>query len=231
MTWGIIGAMDSEVALLRESMEIERTEEISGLTYYIGRLCGQRVIVVCCSIGKVNAAICAQTLAAVFKVDRLVNVGVAGALDERLHIFDVVVSEKLCYHDADLDIFGRNPPFLSEYTADEEMVGLAMRACERIAGDTFRYFGGRIVSGDRFVSENAEKKRIVEQFHPMCVEMEGAAVGHVAAANRIPFVVLRSMSDGADDNAGVSFDEFAPKAAEHSARLIMEILKLAGETH
>ncbi|MCI9455793.1 MAG: 5'-methylthioadenosine/adenosylhomocysteine nucleosidase [Oscillospiraceae bacterium] len=227
MTWGIIGAMDSEVALLRDSMEVERTEEISGLTYYIGTLCGQKVIVVCCSIGKVNAAICAQTLAAVFKVDRLVNVGVAGALDERLRIFDVVVSEKLCYHDADLDIFERNPPFVSEYAADKDMVRLAEQACEKIAGTDFRCFGGRIVSGDRFVSENAEKQRIVGQFHPMCVEMEGAAVGHVAAANKIPFVVIRSMSDGADDNAGMSFDEFAPKAAEHSAKIVMEMLKLA----
>lgn len=227
MVWGIIGAMDSEVALLRNSMTVEKTEEVSGLTYYIGTLCGQKVIVVCCSIGKVNAAVCAQTLAAVFKVDRLVNVGVAGALDERLSIFDVVVSEKLCYHDADLDIFGRNPPFLSEYKADEGLVKLAIGACEEISGNEFRCFAGKIVSGDRFVSENAEKKRIVEQFHPMCVEMEGAAVGHVASANRIPFVVIRSMSDGADDNAGISFDEFAPKAAEHSARIVMEILKLA----
>ncbi len=227
MTWGIIGAMDSEVALLRDSMAVEKTEVISGLTYYIGTLCGQRVIVVCCSIGKVNAAICAQTLAAVFQVDRLVNVGVAGALDERLNIFDVVVSDKLCYHDADLDIFGRNPPFLSEYHADQGLVQLATRACSRISGSGFHCFVGNIVSGDRFVSENSEKRRIVEQFHPMCVEMEGAAVGHVAAANRVPFVVIRSMSDSADDNAGVSFDEFAPKAAEHSARIIMGILELA----
>ena len=215
MTWGIIGAMDSEVALLRDSMDIERTEEISGLIYYIGTLCGQQVIVVCCSIGKVNAAICAQTLASVFKVDRLVNVGVAGALDERLNIFDVVVSDMLCYHDADLGILARNPPFCSEYYADKDLVQLATRACSRI------------FSGDRFISENTEKKRIVEEFHPMCVEMEGAAVGHVAAANKIPFVVIRSMSDGADDNADVSFDEFAPKAAEHSARIIMGILELA----
>lgn len=227
MTWGIIGAMDSEVALLRNSMEIEKTEEISGLTYYIGTLCGQKVIIVCCSIGKVNAAICAQTLAAVFKVDRLVNVGVAGALDERLNIFDVVVSDVLCYHDAGLGILAHNPPFCSEYYADKDLVQLAARACSRISGDDFNCFVGRIVSGDRFISENAEKKRIVEEFHPMCVEMEGAALGHVAVANKIPFVVIRSMSDGADDNADVSFDEFAPKAAEHSARIIMGILELA----
>lgn len=227
MTWGIIGAMDSEVSLLRSSMAVERTEEVSGLTYYIGTLRGQKVIVVCCSIGKVNAAICAQTLASVFRVDRLVNVGVAGALDERLNIFDVVISDRLCYHDADLDIFGRNPPFCSEYHADADLVQLASRACARVSGNDYRCFVGNIVSGDRFVSGNEEKKRIVEQFHPMCVEMEGAAVGHVAVANKIPFVVIRSMSDGADDNADVSFDEFAPKAAEHSAKIILEILQLA----
>lgn len=228
MVWGIIGAMNSEVALLREKMTVEKTEERSGLTFYQGTLAGQKVIVVMCSIGKVNAALCAQTLAQVYGVDRLVNTGVAGALDSRLNIFDVVVSDELCYHDADLDIFRTNPPFCAEYQADKTMVQWAKEACGMVSGEEFHCFVGRIVTGDRFISEAAVKESIVERFHPMCVEMEGAAIAHVATANKLPFVVIRSMSDKADDSAGVSFDEFAPKAAEHSARIIIRMLELAG---
>lgn len=229
MVWGIIGAMDAEVALLREKMEIEQTQERSGLTFYQGRLAGQRVIVVVCSIGKVNAALCAQTLVQVYGVDRLINTGVAGALDSRLDIFDVVVSDGLCYHDADLDIFRRYPPFCAEYKADPAMVELAVQACSQTSGRAFHCFVGKIVSGDQFVSETALKESIVRRFAPMCVEMEGAAIGQVAVANRVPFVVIRSMSDKADDSAGVSFDEFAPKAAEHSANIIITMLQLAGK--
>ena len=226
MVWGIIGAMDSEVELLRSHMQIEKTEQRSGLTFYQGTLQGQQVIVVVCSVGKVNAALCAQTLAQVYHVDRLINTGVAGALDARLDIFDVVVSDTLCYHDADLDIFDRYPPYASHYQADPEMVKLAVKACEQVSGREFHCYVGQIVSGDRFVSDSALKQDIVQRFSPMCVEMEGAAVGQVALANQIPFVVLRSMSDKADDSADVSFDTFAAKAAEHSAGIIMKMLEL-----
>ena len=227
MTWGIIGAMDSEVALLKERMQLERTEERSGLTYYIGTLAGKDVIVVTCSVGKVNAALCAQTLAQVYHVDRLVNTGVAGALDIRANIFDVVVSEELCYHDASLGILERNPPYTSTYTADFLLVKWAVEACCEVADGKFSCFIGRIVTGDRFISDAAVKADIVERFKPMCVEMEGAAVAHVATANKIPFVVIRSMSDKADDSADMSFDEFAPKAAENSAQIIIKMLEIA----
>lgn len=229
MTWGIIGAMDSEVALLQKEMNVEKTEERSGLTFYQGTLAGQKVIVVVCSIGKVNAALCAQTLVQVYGVDRLVNTGVAGALDSRLNIFDVIVSDELCYHDGDLDIFSRYPPFCAVYHADEQMIKWAVEACANVSDKAFKCFVGKIVSGDQFVSETAVKDSINKRFHPMCVEMEGAAIAHVAVANKIPFVVIRSMSDKADDSAGVSFDEFAPKAAEHSAKIIINMLELAGK--
>ena len=229
MTWGIIGAMESEVALLKEKMELEKIEEISGLTYHIGTLAGQKVIVVMCSVGKVNAALCAQTLAQVYKVDRLVNVCVAGALDVRANIFDVVVSEELCYHDADLDIFEKYPPCTAKYVADHDMLRWAVVATCEVADGKFSCFVGRIVTGDRFISDASVKADLVERFKPMCVEMEGAAVAHVATVNKIPFVVIRSMSDKADDSADMSFEEFAPKAAEHSAQIIVKMLEIADQ--
>lgn len=227
MTWGIIGAMEYEVALLKEKMELERTEEISGLTYHIGALAGHKVVVVMCSVGKVNAALCAQTLVQVYKVDRLVNTGVAGALDIRANVFDVVVSDELCYHDASLGVLERNPPYTSKFVADHDMLRWAVVSTCEVADGAFSCFVGRIVTGDKFISDAAVKADIVERFKPMCVEMEGAAVAHVATMNNIPFVVIRSMSDKADDSAEMSFDEFAPRAAENSARIILKMLELA----
>ena len=227
MTWGIIGAMESEVALLMEKMELERTEEISGLQFHIGKLAGKNVIVVMCSVGKVNAALCAQTLAQVYKVDRLVNIGVAGALDVRANVFDVVVSEELCYHDASLSVLEDNPPYTSKFVADHDLLRWAVIATCEVADGKFSCFIGRIVTGDHFISDAAVKADIVERLNPMCVEMEGAAVAHVATVNKIPFVVIRSMSDKADDSAEMSFDEFVLGAAQNSAQIIIKMLEIA----
>ncbi len=224
--WGIIGAMDAEIALLKENMQAMSQREISGLTFYQGTLAGQEVVLVCCSVGKVNAAICAQTLAQVFGVTHLINTGVAGALDSRLDILDLVISQELCYHDGDLDIFSRYPPYASVYPGSPELISLAKQACEGMEDRNYSFYTGKIVSGDVFVSDKALKESIVARFAPMCVEMEGAAIAHVAYANKLPFVVLRSMSDKADDEADMSFDEFAGKAAVNSSALVIKMMEL-----
>ncbi len=237
---GIIGAEQQEVTLLTSEMMDCRIEHHGGCGFHSGLIQGAPVVVVCCGIGKVNAALCTQILISVYKAERIINTGVAGGLAESLSVLDMVVSTDTVEHDMDATFFGYVPgqvpgtdsPF---YSADQAMIAAVQRAWEKRAaavalqedtGQSHRLLAGRVASGDLFVSDPAARKRIIDLFAPACVEMEGAAVAHVCTVNKIPFVVLRSISDLAGTEAHLSYEEFSPKAARISAALVIAMLEV-----
>ena len=224
MTWGIIGAMPSEIALLESQMSNAKKEVVSGLAYQIGKIRGKDVVLCCSEIGKVNAAMCAQTLALRYRVDFMINTGVAGCTCDDLGVLDIVLSQDLVFHDFDWALQEKYHPHTSKFPGDPGLIALAQRA---LAQRKFQYKLGRIATGDIFVDDEALRNSIIERTHPDCVEMEGAAIALVAYSNQIPCLVIRSMSDNANGDAGMSFDTFEKIAADHSAKLLLSMLELA----
>ena len=229
MKIGLIGAMESETVVFCRDFDAVETN-IAGISK--GTFCGNEIFICQSGIGKVHAAIAAQRLVDIFGVECIINSGVAGGIYEKLSKLDIVISEQLTYHDfTPLDILDRNPPFGSMMKADAELVKKANKACEalnkKLAADgknTFNYYAGTVVSGDCFVSSAEKVKQLREDFDAMCTEMEGAAIAHVATVNKIPFVIIRAISDFADEDADNSFESFENVAADRAAFLVKEIL-------
>lgn len=229
MKYGIIGAMDLETELLINNMENKVESYIAGMRFNAGTLCGIEAVVVTSGVGKVNAAACTQILITHFNVDHLINTGVSGAIHHELEVGDIVVSTDCMEHDFDATVFGYKfgeIPRLDEsiFVADEKLVSLAMAASQKEVTNHMT-MKGRIVSGDQFVSSVERKDFILEHFGAATTEMEGAAIAHVAAINKIPFVIIRAMSDKADGSAHVSFDTFAVEAAHNSSHIVMNMLR------
>lgn len=224
MKFGIIGAMESEIRLVQNNMQGLTSEQVSGSTYYQGKIGKSEVVLVCCGVGKVNAAIAAQTLCVKYQVDAIINTGISGALDSRLKVMDTVISSHVTYHDADLKVMQNFPPYNYLFEADPKLIELADQVLSNREKYPQNHFIGKVVSGDVFVNDSALKKSIVEQFTPLCVEMEGAAIGHTATMNQTPFLILRTQSDSADDQADLSYDEFEIRAADLSANIILDMI-------
>ena len=225
---GIIGAMDEEVAALKEKMEVEKVTERASMQFVAGKLGGKEGTVVRSGIGKVNAAVCAQILASEFHVDTLINTGIAGSLDAKIDIGDMVISTDAVQHDMDTSIFGDpigQVPRMDTFAfpADAQLVEKAVRANQE-ANPDIHTFTGRIASGDQFISSQEVKERIVTLFGAKCAEMEGAAIAHGAYLNQIPCVIVRAISDKADNSASMDYPAFEKKAIEHSIRLLEKLL-------
>lgn len=226
---GIIGAMEVEVAQLKAVMYQQRLFTRAGMNFLEGLLEEHEVVVVRSGVGKVNAAVCAQILADVFDVDVIINTGIAGSLKAEINIGDVVISTDLVHHDMDATGFGYEPGQVPQmdafsFEADESLRKLAKTVCEEVNPD-IRVFEGRIVSGDQFVSDRAVKERIGSMFGGFCTEMEGAAIAQAASLNGIPFVVIRAISDKADDSAKMNYDAFEKMAVDNSVRLIHGLIR------
>ncbi len=224
-TWGILGALDREVALLRAGMRDVREELALGTVFAFGTLRGRRVAVACCGVGKVNAAMCATWLLCARQCGLIVNAGIAGAIGQGLRTLDVVVSRELCFHDQD-PVMLKYFPKRRFFEGDPALLALCRRACARpgvLRGAAYRE--GRIATGDRFVADRATRERIVADCAPDCVEMEGAAIAHAAFAAGKPCLVIRTMSDCADDATNVTYDDFLERAADQSARIVLAMLE------
>ena len=227
-TIGIIGAMEVEVAILKEKMEDVRIIKKASMDFYEGILAGKKVVVVRSGIGKVNAGICAQILADVFSVDAIINTGIAGSLNKNINIGDIVLSTDVVQHDMDATGFGyrkgqipQMPVFF--FNADDNLRRLAAEVCKEVNPD-IQVFKGRIASGDQFVCDQDVKNRIVSEFSAYATEMEGAAIGQAAYLNEIPFLVVRAISDKADGCAQMDYSEFEKAAVDHSVRLTLNML-------
>lgn len=223
---GIIGAMDVEVARLKEKLEDARSIRVSGMEFLEGKLAGTAVVLARCGVGKVHAAMCAQTLCDRFAVTHLVNTGIAGSLDARLDIGDVVISTDVMQHDFDCVQFGysicRIPGLsVTAFPADEALAQLAFDASEALRpGHTRR---GRVATGDQFVARQELKDQIISRTQALCTEMEGGAIAQVAHVNAVPFVILRAISDKADHSAEMDYPTFEHLAAEHCAAVTLAL--------
>ena len=223
---GIIGAMDEEVATLKEAAKITKTTKIAEMEFCEGKLGNNRVVIVQCGMGKVNAGICAHTLINDFGCTKIVNTGVAGSLDNRLDIGDIVVSVDAVQHDFDVKPIGFQKgeiPYTGLYAfpADGEMRAMAMEAAGKAAPDIHAY-EGRVCSGDQFVVTEEQKQAITSNFGGMCCEMEGAAIAQACYLNNTPFVVIRAISDKSDGSQSMEFETF--KAAAANCTKIVEYM-------
>lgn len=226
---GIIGAMDEEVSQIVEVMEVTETYEQASMTFKKGTLLGKDVVIVRSGIGKVNAAVCTQILVDHFNVDCVINTGIAGSLKAEIDIADVVLSSDVLHHDMDASGFGyalgQIPRMdVLSFKADEKLIEYGKEACRVAAGDIGVHVG-RVVSGDQFISDKAVKERIVKNFEGYCTEMEGAAIAQAAYLNNVPFLIIRAISDKADDSATMDYPVFEAKAIRNSVEIIKELVK------
>ncbi len=225
---GIIGAMDQEVARLKEEMTDVTVEKKAAMDFYCGKLRGKDVVVVRSGIGKVNAAVCTQILAGHYGVDAVINTGIAGSLKNEINIGDIVLATDAVQHDMDASGFGypvgKVPQMdIFEFPADGRLRALA-EECSRAVNPEVGVFCGRVLSGDQFIDSKEKKEWLVKTFDGYCTEMEGAAIAQAAYLNGIPCLIVRSISDKADDSANMDYETFEAKAIENSVRLMLEMV-------
>lgn len=228
MKIGILGAMNEEVRSLVGMLDEKKETKIARYTVYEGILAGKEVAILECGIAKVNAAMCTQILISQFDVDVLINTGVAGALNHTLDVNDIVVSVDAVQYDVDAtatgDPLGQIPRMdVRFFVADEKLKNAALSAFDGEEVD-FKVIEGRIATGDRFVSNQDFKSWLVDTFNGDCCEMEGASIAQVAHVNEKPFVIIRSISDKADGDANMTYNEFVEIAAVRSAEMVVRML-------
>ena len=225
---GIIGAMEEEVKALADMMSGVETATVAGMVFKKGQFKGKDVVVVRSGIGKVNAAVCTQILVDDFNVDYVINTGIAGSLKAEINIADIVISSDVLHHDMDATGFGyplgQIPRMeVLSFEADKKLIELADKACKKVLPEIGTHIG-RVVSGDQFISDKTVKERISSNFDGYCTEMEGAAIAQAAYLNKVPFVILRAISDKADDSATMDYPTFEKQAIENSVKLIKELV-------
>ncbi len=226
---GIIGAMAVEIAALKENMENMTVTSRTGMEFYEGTLQGLPVVVVQSGIGKVNAAMCTQILCDCFHVTHIVNTGIAGSLCAELDIGDLVISRDAIHHDFDLHFWGRPigqvPGFdVIAFPADGRMMDLAFAAAKSVNPGHNKT--GTVASGDQFICSREQKEKIIADTGAICAEMEGASIAHTAYRNGIPFVIIRAISDKADDSAEMDYPTFEAIAAQRCAQVTMTMAKM-----
>lgn len=235
---GIIGAMQIEVDSLLSAMEDRQDSSVAGAVFSRGKIKGQEVVVVMCGIGKVCAALMTQILIDRFRVHAIVNTGVAGGLDERLEIGDLVIATDAVQHDFDLTGFGYvrghlpcaggEKTAVSRFLTDKNLSDRFEAAAEEVGGEG-KAIRGTVVSGDIFVCDPALKERLICEFGAAATEMEGAAIAQVCYLNKVPFAIVRAISDLAGKEAKISYDEFETNAAHRSAKIIQKMLSDAAK--
>ena len=215
MKIGIIAALDCEMSEFCKDFGAVESKHFG---IFEGK-CGAHDVYICLvGVGKVNAAANTQRLIDLFGVDYVINSGVAGCISKNLGVCDIAISDELTYHDFHpIDILDKYAPNASVFKADEKLITLAKEACENIVDDNFKFEIGKIVTGDLFVEDSSVVAKLRNDFDPLCTEMEGAAVAHVCLLNKVPFVVIRAMSDNADESADMSFNEMAAIAAKRAS--------------
>lgn len=225
---GIIGAMEEEITNLKSHMEVFDVQTIAGMSFFKGAVKGTELVLVRSGIGKVNAGICTQILASVFNVDTVINTGIAGSLNAAIDIGDIVVSTSLVQYDVDARNFGYKlgeiPRMnIIEFPADKELTDKTESVFAALDLGV-KLYKGMIATGDKFVSEDSLKAEIVNNFHAYCVEMEGAAIAQAAMLNNMKCVVIRAISDKADNSANVDYRTFEAKAIENMSKISLALV-------
>ena len=226
--------MEVEINVLRDEMKANggmNTVQGGNLTFYEGTISGKAVVLVKSGVGKVNAALCTQRLILQFGVTMVLNTGIAGGMENSLKIFDFVVSTSAVYHDMDATAFGYKATQIpqmevSDFPADETMVNASVLAFSKIdKPKNNKIIKGRIATGDQFIADKTAKAHIAKVANPACVEMEGAAIAHACFVNKIPFAILRCISDNADESYESTYSFNEEIAANESAELVKALLK------
>jgi len=223
---GIIGAMRLEIEKIEEKLVGTTHDRISGIEFVSGTLEGEKVVAAVCGIGKCFAAMCAQTMILKYKPDRIINIGVAGTLSDKLGIGDIAVASSVVQYDMDTSPLGDPVGMLSGINI------INIPCCESLADDisecaakqSIKNKIGTIASGDSFISDRSKKEWIAKTFTAIACEMEGGAIAQVCYVNRVDCAVIRSISDNADGDSG-DFLKFASMAAEHSCSTLCALLK------
>ena len=228
MKLGIIGAMQMEVDNLKEALENQSVEVISGISFVSGTIGEVEVVAAVCGVGKVFAAICAEAMILKYNPDMIINIGVAGTLTKDLSVLDVAVASDVFQHDMDTSALGDPVGLISGlnqifFPTDEKMKTLL---CECLKEKGIKYITGPIATGDLFMHDAEHKALVRERFGAIAAEMEGGSIGHVCMVNQVPFAVLRSISDG--DGGAIDYQTFAEKAAMVSIEIILEFIKKIG---
>ena len=216
----ILGAMPSELADIRNMLGKSEVKSVSGFDFHINEYKGKKLINVCSGIGKVNAAMCTQTAIDNFSPDCVINAGIAGGMNNAIKVCDIVVSSEVLPHDVDPHLLRDYPPYCCVFKADEKLIEAAEKATAELGAKSFR---GRVVSGEQFVTNSEIKAGIQEAFAPFAIDMESAAVGHCCFLNKTPFVTVRCISDNADDDGDMSYDEFEKIAAKRVAAIVIKM--------
>ena len=224
---GIIGAMDVEVENLKAKIENKKIEAFSGIEFISGKIFDKDVVVAKCGIGKVFASICAEAMILKYNPEFIINTGVAGTLTCELSIGDVAISESVCQHDMDTSPIGDPKGLLSginiiNIPADEYLVNLAETV---IKEQNINCKKGVIASGDQFIASKEQKDFILSEFSAIACEMEGASIGHVCYVNKVKFLVLRAISDSADNSSHMDYPTFLKMASENSTKVTFELIK------
>ena len=225
---GIIGAMEEEISNLKSHMQVEEVQTIAGMSFFKGAVKGTKLVLVRSGIGKVNAGICTQILASVYGVDTVINTGIAGSLNADIDIGDIVVSTSLVQYDVDARNFGYKlgeiPRMnIVEFPADKYLIDKTQSVFDSL-GLGIKLYKGMVATGDKFVSEDSLKAEIISNFHAYCVEMEGAAIAQAAMLNNMACVVIRAISDKADNSADVDYRSFEAKAIENMSKISLALV-------
>ena len=226
---GIIGAMDVEVKSLKEAANITKTTKTADMEFCEGTIGNKNIVIVKCGMGKVNAGICAHILINDFGCTKIINTGVAGSLDNKIDIGDIVVSVDAVQHDFDVEVLGFKKgeiPYTGLYAfpADKTLRATAVKAVQESAPDV-NVFEGRVCSGDQFITTKEQRDKIINNFSGLCCEMEGAAIAQTCYLNNTPYVVIRAISDKPDETEIVEYKEFEAKAAANCAKIVQYMLE------
>lgn len=230
---GIIGAMDTEIEAVKNRITNKIVTRLAGVDFVCGLIDGVQVCLAKCSPGKVNAALCTQAMIDRFDADRIINIGVACSLCSEVVIKNVVVATDVCEYDIDITALGEPKGFINGLNTikikTDDMLS------EKLARTAIKYgekiHRGTVASGDTFIASRELKAFLASEFSAICGEMEGGAIGHVCASNSVPFAVMRTISDGGDENAQLDYPTFKKIAAEKSAAIILEFIKSEKEQY
>jgi len=228
MRIGIIGAMEEEVKILRDSIDHKKTETIAKSEFTSGMMSGKDVVLLRSGIGKVNAAMTTSILIQTYRPDVIINTGSAGGLNPNLNVGDVVISTEVRHHDVDATVFGYEygqvPQMPAAFVADDKLAMVAKHCSQQLEG--VQTMMGLIATGDSFMNDPVRVEAVREKFEDLqAVEMEAAAIAQVAYQFGVPFVIIRSLSDIAGKESNISFEQYLDKAAKHSAELVMKIVE------
>lgn len=225
---GIIVALDMELENIEKEMTGVEIHETAGMKFVHGELAGKTIVAARCGVGKVFAAVCAQTMILKFEPAIMINAGIAGALDKDLTIGEIVIAKNAVQHDMDTTPLGDERGLISGidlvYLPTDEKVTAVLEQAVKSLG--IKHKVGTIATGDEFVNTTEKKKFLVEQFGASACEMEGASVVHTCYINKVPCSIMRAMSDGGDDNSHMDYMTFAKMAADTSAKVIVEFVKM-----